>query len=81
MRQPPLEHVDEEIREHIEHETQENIERGMPFAEARRAALLKFGNVTLAKEDVRAVWLPVWVDQVFQDIRFGVRMLQPKNGS
>jgi hypothetical protein len=41
-----LQDLDQDIREHIEKETQDNIERGMPPAEARYAALRKFGNVT-----------------------------------
>ena len=44
--------------------------------EARDAALRAFGNVTLAMEDTRAVWIPVWFDQLLQDARYGLRMLR-----
>ena len=44
----------EDIRNHIERETQDNIDRGMAPEEARRQAMLTFGNVALAKEDTRA---------------------------
>ena len=70
-----LQHLEEDIRRHIEMETQDNIERGMPPEEARRAALLKFGNRTLVKENTRAVWSPIWLEQLVQDFRYGMRML------
>src|SRR5271163_1161689 len=68
-----LEDLDEEIRNHIETATQENIDRGMSPEEARSAALRKFGSVTLAKEDARAVWTLIWLEELVQDVRFGLR--------
>ena len=65
-----LEHLDQDIRDHIERETEDNIARGMTPEDARSAALRKFGNVTLVKEDTRRVWNPVWVEQLFQDLRY-----------
>ena len=70
-----LEDLDQDIREHIEMETQDNIERGMSPEEARRAAFLKFGNVTRVKEETREVWSFVWLDQLWQDVRYGARVL------
>lgn len=70
-----LEELDDDICDHIELETQDNIERGMPPEEARYAALRKFGNVSRIKEETREVWSLVWLEQPWQDIRFGVRML------
>jgi putative ABC transport system permease protein len=71
-----LDGLDEDIRDHIEREAQDNIDRGMSVEEARREALRKFGNVTLVKEDTRAVWISVWFDQLRQDTRYGWRMLR-----
>jgi len=51
-----LDDLDDVIRDHLEREIQEHIERGLSFDEARRRAMLKFGNVALVKEDARAVW-------------------------
>ena len=76
----PLDHLGDDIRDHIERETQENIERGMSPAEARTAALRKFGNVTRVMEETRAVWIPVWLEQLLQDIRYGVRGLRRNPG-
>jgi putative ABC transport system permease protein len=70
-----LEDLDQEIREHIELETRENIDRGMVPEEARYAALRKFGNVSRVKEDARAVWSVVWLEQLLQDLRFAFRLL------
>jgi macrolide transport system ATP-binding/permease protein len=70
-----LEDLDRDIRHHLETETQDNIERGMSPEEARHAALLKFGNVTRVKEETWGVWNLVWVEQLLQDARFGLRTL------
>jgi putative ABC transport system permease protein len=70
-----LEHLDDDIRDHIEQETRDNIARGMPPEEARHAAIRKFGNITRVKEDTREVWRQVWLEQLLQDIRYGLRML------
>src|SRR5580658_8538124 len=74
-RQRMLEQLEQEIREHIEMETQDNIARGMSPEEARYAAMRKFGNVTRVQEDAREVWSFVWLEQLWQDVRFGLRML------
>jgi predicted permease len=75
-----LDDLDADIREHIERETQDNIERGMAPEEARYAAVRKFGNVTRAKEETREVWGFVWLEQLWQDIQYGLRMLAKSPG-
>src|SRR5260370_17501248 len=74
-RKQMIEDLDQDIREHIERETQDNIERGMSPEEARYAAMRKFGNVTRVKEETREVWSFVWLEQLEQDIHYGLRML------
>ena len=71
----PLDSLGDDIRDHIDREAQQNVDAGMSPAEARHAALRKFGNVTLTKENTRAVWVPAWIDQVMQDVRYGIRTL------
>lgn len=75
-----LEGLDEDIREHIAERTQENIDRGMSPEEARFAALRKFGNLTRVKEDTREIWSFVWLEELFQDIRYALRTLAKNPG-
>ncbi len=65
--------LEQDIHDHLERETQDNIDRGMSAEEARTAAMRKFGNVARVKEETWAVWNVVWLEQLLQDIRFGVR--------
>lgn len=72
----PLDGLDEDIQAHIEHETDEYIAQGVAPDEARRLARLAFGNVAIVREDVRALWRPVPLEQLLQDVRFGLRLLR-----
>jgi predicted permease len=75
-----LRELGQDIRDHLEIETQDNIERGMSPEEARCAALRKFGNVTRIKEETREVWVALWLEQLLQDVRFGLRTLSRSPG-
>ena len=80
MKRRHLHDLDEDIRQHIELEIQDNLDRGMPLEEARRAALLKFGNRSIVKEDTRGVWNPLWMEHALQDLRYALRMLRRSAG-
>jgi putative ABC transport system permease protein len=75
-RRRALDDLDRDIHDHIERETQDNIERGMMPGEARRRAMLAFGNVALAKEDARRVWAWAWLDEARRDLRYAARALR-----
>jgi predicted permease len=75
-RKQRLEDLDQDIRDHLDRETQDNLDRGMSPEQARYAALRKFGNVTRVKEDTRAVWTVVWLEQLLQDLRFALRQMR-----
>ncbi|MGA8037337.1 MAG: ABC transporter permease [Candidatus Acidiferrales bacterium] len=75
-----IEELERDIREHIERETQDNIDRGLTPDEARFAAIRKFGNATRVTEDTREVWKMVGLEQFFQDLKFGARMLRKTPG-
>lgn len=72
--------LEEEIRTHLELEIEENIEAGMSAEEARYAALRAFGSVALAKEDSRAMWGFRSLETLWQDLRYGLRMLLKRPG-
>ena len=76
MRKRAMDGLDQDIRDHIERETQDNIARGMSPEEAHRQAMLAFGNVALAKEDTRRVWVWRWLDETRQDLRYAARTLR-----
>lgn len=67
--------LDEEIRAHLEMEIERNIADGMSPEDARLAARRSFGSVAVAKEDSRAVWGLRSLEILWQDLRYGARML------
>src|SRR5262249_19026734 len=67
--------LEAEIRVHLEQEIADNVAAGMSPSEARRAAYLAFGNVTLVKEDSRKMWGLSSVETLWQDLRYSARML------
>ncbi len=72
--------LDDELRYHLDLKTEENIARGMSPEEARRAAQISLGGVEQVKEQIRAVRTGAWLGTLFQDIRFGLRMLRKNPG-
>lgn len=69
-----------EIEDHIKLETQRHIAGGVPEDEARYAAIRRFGNVSLAKEDSREVWGWLWLERVLQDVRYALRGMRKAPG-
>src|SRR5688572_21472742 len=67
--------LDDELAFHVAEETRMRIERGASPEAAARAARLAFGSVTLAKETTRGVWVSGATERLFQDLRFGFRIL------
>src|SRR5215475_15654611 len=74
------EELDEEVRFHLEREIEENIVRGMTPEEARYAAIRSFGGVERVKEESRDVWGVRLVEELWQDLRYGARMLLKRPG-
>ena len=72
--------LEEEMRFHLEMKARENVEAGMKPEEARYAARRQFGNQTLLQEVSREMWVVRSIETLFQDLRFGVRMLLKHKG-
>src|SRR6266542_977203 len=72
--------LDEEWRYHIEQQTEQNISLGINPEEARSAALKGFGGVEQAKERSRDSRGFRWLEELWQDLRYGSRMLTKSPG-
>ena len=72
--------MSDELRDHIERQTDANIAAGMPRDEARRQAMLQFGAAEAVKEDCREQSSGFWLETLFSDVRYGVRMMARSPG-
>jgi len=80
---PRQDDLSEEIRGHLAISIKERIDRGEDPESARLAALKEFGNVTLTRDSMRAVWRYRWLDAaeaLRRDVRFAVRSLLRAKG-
>src|ERR1043166_240575 len=74
-REAVIRDIDEEMRLHVELETEANVGRGMPPAEARRAAMRSFGNYDSVRDSAYGVRGGGVMETLLQDIRYGARVL------
>lgn len=70
----------DEFEAHVALLTEKNISRGMPPADARRAALLKFGGLEPAKEKYRDQRALPFIDSLRQDLRYALRGMRLSPG-
>ena len=83
----PQAEVDYELAFHLEQRVRDYIARGMGPAAARAAALERFGDLggvrsectQLLEADHRAEARRDWLDDLRQDLRFGVSRRRPPN--
>jgi predicted permease len=68
--------LDRELRSDLELEEEEQQEDGLPPEEARYAARRAFGNMALIKEQTHEAWGWTWIDRLFQDLRYGLRLFR-----
>jgi predicted permease len=79
-RESVLRDIEEELRIHIEMETETNIKRGALPDDARAAAMKSFGALSRKTElsyDIRGGG---WLETLWQDLRFGIRILLKQPG-
>ena len=70
----------EEMELHIAEAAAELRRKGLGESDARSEARRRFGSVLRNSEDAHAVWALVWLEQLLQDIRYGIRQLVRARG-
>jgi len=70
----------QEIAHYITQETDDNVARGMTAADARLAAVRRFGNRQIVREAVYRMNSVNWFEIVIQDLRYGLRQLRRRPG-
>ena len=68
--------LDAELRDHFERMVADYVQAGMTEPEARRRARLAFGGMEQLKEDCRDARGTRWLDEIAQDVRYGLRILR-----
>jgi predicted permease len=79
-RQSETARLNDELQFHLEQQVAENIDRGMSPEEAHSAALRRFGNPTLLRDQARSTWSWNWLEIAVRDIRYGARTLTRSPG-
>src|SRR5579863_6551945 len=72
--------LSEEMRLHLEERAEHLIDEGMTPQEARRQAQIAFGNLALAEERSREVWIWSTLESVRADVRLAFRQLRHSLG-
>jgi putative ABC transport system permease protein len=72
--------LDEEVRVYLEMAAEEKVKQGLSRKEALREVRLEQGRVDTTREEVAAASWESFVERLWQDIRFGVRMLLKSKG-
>jgi predicted permease len=67
--------LDEELRNHLERKTEEYIAKGLSPEEARYAALRAMEGLEQRKEECRDARRVSTIENLFRDLRYGLRML------
>ena len=72
--------LDDELRDHLERKTEEYVTKGMVPDEARRRARLDLGGIQQTKEKCRDARRVNWIQDLIQDLGYGLRILRKSPG-
>ena len=72
--------IDDELQAHIALRTDDNLAAGMPPVEARRDALVRFGNRAATRERVAFTDSALGLNGLGQDIRYALRQFRKSPG-
>jgi hypothetical protein len=72
--------LDRELGSHLDLEAEEQLESGLSPQEARCAAQRAFGNTTLVREDLHAIWHTLWLERLARHIKYAARSLLKNPG-
>jgi len=70
----------EEIESHLRMAVRDRMERGESAAEAEANARREFGNQGLVEEVTRDMWSWTWLEQLWCDVRYGLRGMRRNPG-
>ncbi len=72
--------LDDELRDHLDRKTEEYVARGMTHEDAHRHARLDIGGIEKCKEECRSARRVNWIQDLTQDLRYGLRTLLKNPG-